>query len=297
MKTTIASLVLLHSFVSAFAQSTTASEGLLTRRYKEGELLTYHMKGANDNWRYEALAAGVVKKGSDGRFVEEYAWSGLMSNGAAVMLPPASINFRQTVSLDPGIYPAAPDLSDVHPMLVGPITDLLTFYVDFWLAARTGSLNHAGDHRFLPLGTPGSWADGIRVVLGQSSVDFDMTLGNIDQSRGIIALTVRHVPPQQPQEQLPAAWMQKPVADTPNNWVQVTKQEDRFQAAVGKETFEVHLDISLVNGEILSGTMENVVDEQERDCQDEALSHCGPPRNHPIRRHIELSLDRSTAKR
>jgi hypothetical protein len=43
-------------------------------------------------------------------------------------LSPASLSFRQTLSLDPAIQPSIPNLSQVQPFLIGPITDMLTFY-------------------------------------------------------------------------------------------------------------------------------------------------------------------------
>ena len=269
-----------------------AQDGPLTRRYQEGERLTYKMKGTNDNWQYEIQAKGVVRKDSTGRYVEEFAWTNLISDGAAVTLPPASIQFRQMLSLDHGEILAIPDLSVVHPMLIGPITDLLTFYNDLWLAIKVGKLTRAGDHLYYKFGAPASWADGNRVVLGESSIDFDITLSNIDESAKIATLLIRHVPPEQPQVRLAATWMREPVADTPNNWVQVVKKDGVFVAAVGKETFDVRMQVGMVDGKILSATLKNPVTTKERTCQDAALTKCGESRPTRIQRNIEISLDR-----
>lgn len=76
----------------------------MTRHYREGEKLTYHMNGSNrghsGTTTYEAEAMGVVKKNSEGKFVEEYEWFNLIVNSAPVPLSPAATNFRQVVSLD-----------------------------------------------------------------------------------------------------------------------------------------------------------------------------------------------------
>jgi len=282
--------VLLFSF-SAFAQDVPRGEALLARRYREGETLTYRMKGVNENWRYELQASGVVKKGESGKFTEEYAWSKLISDGKAFPLSAASQQFRQVLSLGPEKPPSMPNLAEVQPILIGPITDLMTFYVDLWLANRTGKLTHAGDHAYQKLGMPASWADGNYVVLGEDSIDFDMTLTNVDRSNQVATLLVRHVPPEEPAVHLPAAWMREPVADTKNNWVNVTKRDGKFVAAVGKETFDVQVKVSLVDGKILSGTMENPVKSRERDCEDAAYTKCGDPRPHEILRHIEIELE------
>jgi hypothetical protein len=266
--------------------------GPLTRRYQEGERLTYQMKASNENWRYEIQAAGIVKKNSGGKYVEEYAWSHLISNGAATGLPPASAQFRQILSLDPDVNPSIPNLSVVSPSLIGPITDLLTFYADLWLATRDGQLTHSGDHIYRKHGTPASWADGAYIVLGEDSIDFDITLTSLDESAKAATLLIRHVPPRQPQIQLPAAWMREPAAGTPNNWVQVMKKGGAYVAATGKETFAVQLKVSTEDGKILSGVIENVVDARERDCTDAALTSCGSPRSHHILRKVEITLDR-----
>lgn len=226
------------SFAQTSSQSTTPAMPIpspLTRRYTDGDKLTYHMKGNNDGWIYEALANGVVKKDASGNFVEEYGWSDFKSN-TPMSLSASSSSFRQALSLDPAIPPSIPNLSQVQPILIGPITDTLTFYSDLWLAIRQSDLRRPGDHAYVKVGEPASWADGTHVIVGESSIDFDLTLKQLDPSNQVAALLVRHVPPLQPKVKLPAAWMQAPVADTPNNWVQVARnQSGKYEAMVGKE--------------------------------------------------------------
>ena len=89
---------------------------LLSRQYREGETLAYHMKATNrgrsSTIRYEAYAKGTVKRNATG-FVEEYAWSNLNFNGQAIALPAS--DFRQMLSLDPGTPPGLPDFSPLIP--------------------------------------------------------------------------------------------------------------------------------------------------------------------------------------
>jgi hypothetical protein len=264
----------------------------LIRTYHEGEKLTYRMQAVNESVHYEIQASGVVKQNAAGNFIEEYAWSNLAANGKPFTLPEQSQQFRQILSLDPVKPPALPNLAAVHPNLIGPITDLLTFYVDLWMAARTGKLNRAGDHAYQKINATPSWADGSHVIVGEDSIDFEMTLTAVDRSNQVATLLVRHVPPPQPSIHLPAAWMREPVADTQNNWVQVAKENGKYNAAVGKETFDVQIKVSLADGKILSGSMENPVKTRERDCTDAALTNCGPPRPHDILRKVEISLER-----
>jgi hypothetical protein len=151
-----------------------------------------------------------------------------------------------------------PDLSQVIP-LVGPITDLLTFYSDLLLAARQSSLAKSGDHFYFKHGTPNSSADGNYILTGEDSIDFDISLTGVDHAAKIATAVVRYVVPAQPRIKLPADWMRTPVSDTPNNWVQVSKNfgsksdADKYVASVGKETFDVELKVSLADGRIISG--------------------------------------------
>jgi hypothetical protein len=262
----------------------------LARHYTEGEKLTYHMKGDNEGWTYEVQANGIVKKDASGHLVEEYGWSDFKSN-APMSLSATSLNFRQTLSLDPAIPPSIPNLSQVQPFLIGPITDLLTFYSDLWLAIQQSDLKRPGDHAYVKVGIPASWADGSYVTLGQDSIDFDLTLKELNTSTQIATLLVRHVPPAQPKVKLPVEWMQAPVADTANNWVQISKnQAGKYDAGVGKETFEVDIKVSLKDGKILSATLDNLVQTRRRECSDAALLDCGASTDHTIRRQIELHL-------
>lgn len=142
------------------------------------------------------------------------------------------------------------------------------------------------------MGAPASWADGVRIVLGEDSIDFDMTLSRVDESAGTVTLLVRHVPPKEPQIRFPAEWMRESAADTPNNWVNVVRQADGYLAQVGKETFDVTTTMSLLDGRILRGTLDNLVVARERDCGDAALQMCGSPRPREIKRYIEITLER-----
>lgn len=274
-------------------QVANGSPDRLARKYHEGEKILYHMKATNrgglNSVSYEVLAEGEVKK-DGGQFFEEIGWSNLSVNGKPVELPEASRNLRQIVSLVPDPkYTKFPDLSKVHPLLIGPVTDLATFYVDM-MVAHGHKLVRAGDHFRVEHGTPASWADGYRVIVGQDSIDFDVTLTKLDPSSHSAVITVRHVPPQQPQIKIPAEWMRTPVSDAPNNWVQVSKSKDgKYLAQVGKETFTADITISLDDGRILSAAMDNPVDAIGRECEDAALQNCGQPKQFQIRREIHIN--------
>jgi hypothetical protein len=69
-------------------------------------------------------------------------------------------------------------------------------------------------------------------------------------------------------------------------------KDDRYLAAVGKETFEVQITLSLVDGKILFATMDNPVQTLERECADSALTKCSDAKPRFIERRIEISLER-----
>jgi hypothetical protein len=265
---------------------------LLVRRYHEGDTLVYRMEATNQGrrrlLRYQAVATAVVRKDSAGRFIEDFVWSSLVRDDSAVALPATGAAVRQRLTLAPEI--AVPvDIAKADPRLIGPMLDLLTFYVDTWLAAKMPGLVHPGDHVRFPGNGSNSWADGRVLVLGEDAIDFDITLDSVDAARHVARVTVRHVPPAQMRVRLPADWMREPVAETPNNWVEVTNAGGgSWVASVGRETFDVVLSVSLTDGRILSATMDNPVEVKERVCSDAALTQCGEPARYRILRRIAV---------
>jgi len=265
---------------------------VLKREYRDGETLAYHMKAVNEGHlrtvRYEAEASVKVKEEPAGRFVESVAWTGLSVNGEMLVLTPASKEFREGLSLSPEYTLSVPDLSKVQPILIGPITDLLTFYADVQLAMRQNDLLKAGDHVYVKHGIPSSWADGTYTVFGQDSIDFDITLTNVGAASHEVTLLVRHVPPAKGLIPFPVAWMGEPVGKLPNNWAEVEKADGKYLAEVGKESFEVTIKLAMPSGRIISADMDNPVDVLERDCEDAALTKCNAPTRYRIHRQISL---------
>lgn len=280
----------LFAMSGTIAMSQSVSDPLI-RHYAEGQKLTYKMRGMNESWQYQVQAHGIVKRDSNGTYFEDYRWSHLVSAGQAVTLSAASLHFVEQLTLDANRQPAFPKLGRIDPRLIGPVTDMFTFYSDLWLAEKLGTLRRPGDRFYFKHGTPASWADGNAVLIGQDSIDFDFTLKDIDRSSDTATLLIRHIPPKKPEIALPAEWIHQPVADTANNWVQVRKSgAGKYLAAVGKELFDVRIVVSLVDGKILSASMDNEVKAIERECSDAALSQCLDPKPHLIHRQISIRL-------
>ncbi len=272
------------------AQPPSQPQNPLYRQYRDGETLVYNMTGLNESTHYTVQAQGVVEKDVTGAYFEEYRWTNLVSDGQPTPLSAEGAAFRERLSLDPNQSVTPPAPGTIDPKLLGPALDLMTFYVDLWLANKSGQLTHVGDHYSFKYGAPSSWANGSQVILGQSAIDFDLTLKSLDPSSGTAVLIVRHVPPEKSQIKLPAAWMQAPIADTPNNWVQIIKLPAKFLGMVGRETFTDEITVSLADGKILSASMDNSVKTVLRTCDDEALTQCDPPQPHEIVRKIQIAL-------
>jgi hypothetical protein len=170
-------LVLVQSGQVIFPQQPDTGLSPLQRRYTNGAVSNYEMTGDNDGWRYTIRALDVVKRDANGRYYEEIQWSDLTSN-ASQTLTPASLAFRQSLSLDdPASYMKVPNLTNVQPLLIGPITDTLTICSDLTLAIKA-----SGQSAYVPRSTPNSWANGQRVLLGQDVVDFTLKVEEVNPS-------------------------------------------------------------------------------------------------------------------
>ncbi len=85
----------------------------LTREYRDGETLAYHMTAVNEGHlrtvRYEAEASAKVTQEPPGPFFENVAWTSLIVNGQPLVLTPASRHFRERLSLSPEYTLSVPD--------------------------------------------------------------------------------------------------------------------------------------------------------------------------------------------
>jgi len=267
----------------------------IRRHYSEGEVMKYKLTlnyTQNGQPAYVSISHAVitVKKTADNIFYESVQWTHQEKDGAETSLSPESRNVRQLVSLDPAFKLSIPDLSKIIPF-IEPITDTLTFYADLQLAIRRGMRLEAGQRLYVSHGKPNSWAGGSTLV-GRDCIDFELTISDVDKEHNCAYLRVRHLPPPGGCGEPPAAWMKKPVSDTPNNWYQVTKTgETAYTAAAAKEIFDDEIKISLTDGRILSASQTNPVIGEQRLCRDAALTDCEKPEKFTIERSLFFSPD------
>ncbi len=285
----VAGLALALAALAGGARAQVTPRSPLVRRYREGEAIHYRMEATNQHGdrlvRYAAEADGRVERDSVGRFVEVLTWSHLVQNDSAVALPTGTEATRQRLSLAQE-FPLPPTAPPAEPRLTGPALDLLTFYIDLWVAAKL-PLYQPGNRFAFPGRGSNSWANGTTLVIAEDAVDFDLTLTAVDTAAGLARVMARHVPPGTARVRLPSEWMQRPAFGSPNNWVQVSREPDgTWVASVGRETFDVLLTVSLADGSLREAEMDNPVDVLERTCRDEALTACGEAVRYRIVRHI-----------
>jgi hypothetical protein len=274
---------------SAFAAVAFPQEpALFVRRYVEGDRVSYLMKGSENETTYEVRMTATTATRTDGQFFESLAWSAMKTDGQPRSLSAAAQQFRLAVTTEGATPFALPDLSKAEG-LIAPVTDAMTFYADLFIARRQNALKLPGDRATYHNPTVASWADGRSVLIGEDHVEFEIAVADVDRASGVGVLLIKHVPPAAPQVRLNAEWMRAPVADTPNNWVMVSKTRNGYTASVGKETFDVELRIAIADGRLLSATLDNPVTAITRECTDQALIQCGPARPSPVLRRVTMA--------
>jgi hypothetical protein len=127
------------------------------------------------------------------------------------------------------------------------------------------------------------------LLVGESSVDFDVTLIDVKAAEHTATVSVRHVVPPDPAIKLTAEWMRKPVGDGANNWTQVRRAPNgKYVASIGREVVNVTFVLDTGDGRILSATLDDPVEVLERECEDFALAKCAEPSRYKVFREVEL---------
>lgn len=249
------------------------------RQYKEGQTLVYRMRGINDGRHYEAVSHHLVKKKGDS-YYEEVVWKSLNYEGKKIDLSPMK-DFRQIVSLDSNFVNSMPDIASLDPrsipFILGPILDLMTFYVDLNPRLFASKINELekGTRLTIPYNKPSSWADGRRVILGEDCIDFRLTFQSSEKRKPL--LRVEHIPPQSNLNlNLPEDWMRIPVSKLgPNNWVQIIKTsipQTPYMVSYGYEYFDVHIYLDSGDGKIVFAEMYNPVEKMNRTAGDVTMA-------------------------
>ena len=73
MKNSYTALAVLLASTLVSAQMPAPGGNPLTRHYRDGETLAYHMTATNDDWHYTADASATVKKTDSGSALKSFA--------------------------------------------------------------------------------------------------------------------------------------------------------------------------------------------------------------------------------
>ncbi|MFC1745855.1 hypothetical protein ACFL35_17820 [Candidatus Riflebacteria bacterium] len=231
----------------------------------------YKMNGFNDGKRYQAISRHVVKKKA-GTFFEEVTWISFKSGKKVIDIKPMK-KFVQIISLDQNFKVVFPDIRKIEgkmrKYIVGPIFDLLTFYVDLnpgLFYAKIDELEN-GYPIVFPFNKKSSWADGQFIILGEDCIDFRVTFQNNKKNKPL--LRVEHIAPESNLDiNLPEKWMNVPIGQGKNNWVQIAKMKNMFGVSYGYEYFDVHIYIDPEDGKINYASMYNPVERLNRICKE-----------------------------
>ncbi len=270
------------------------------RKYKEGNSFYYKMIGFNNGKEYEAVSHHQVKKQGD-TFFEKVNWVSLQFDGKVISLKSMK-DFDQILSLDKKHSGSFPDISKIdgkiRNLIVGPIFDLMTFYVDLnpRLFFKKIDELEKGQPILFPYNKPSSWADGHFVILGEDCINFRILFQN-DKKRPF--LRVEHIAPEKNLNiTFPEKWMKNTIGPGENNWVQIRRLNEKYAVSYGYEYFDDHIYIDPETGIILYANMYNPVDFYTRVCGHiemnkksiTGITECGPISTQHIFRNITIRL-------
>ena len=189
---------------------------------------------------------------------------------------------------DGGVGLALPDIAGWDMAVVGPVTDLLTFFVAISPQAGIDSVSQVGQTCVLPEAPVASWANGESIPVGQDCIQISVTLKEIHEDTAVFE--TRFMPPEEAGLEMLKPWMDESVvAGTPNNFQQQMSMGDAAAVMWGREEFVVTSTVRRADGMLLSATMSNELQlKMKIGCSSE-LESC----KHEIPLHIrrELSLE------
>lgn len=258
------------------------------RHYVKGQVSNYSYTENEDGavTTAEARLRSYIHGGIGGEQVKwfELTSAGQNMNAQARAFPPYDL------SLDPrdpdGL--ALPNTQTAGDLL-GPITDLGTFYVDLSIPVGIDNLHQPGQSYTDPTPLSGNFASATSPV-GQDLIQLTTTLTSLNATQATFTST--YVPPPQGGLTLTQPFMDSPVCgSTPNNFELVQQQGTGYQALWGCENFTVTTVVNRPSGQIVSAQITNPLQLDEVTCTDEALTDCQAPVPLTIPRTAQLTKD------
>ncbi|MGH9657136.1 MAG: hypothetical protein ACRD96_01255 [Bryobacteraceae bacterium] len=249
-----------------------------------GQIFRYEMKTTVDGGAGVETATSVHEVVvRDGIPRERVRWTGLVGSDGVDYGEAA----RKAGTMELSLHPAGP-LELVkpagNPRMVGPVTDLYTFF--FAVSPRAGvtRAEGPGDVYVRPEPVMGDWSDGEQFLIGQDRTEVRIKL--VSREPRLVYETA-FVPPAAGGLEMARDWMREPVCGpAPNNFQMVRRQGEQFVVLWGCEEFTTRTEMD--SGRIERATMNNVLRWRMRVCMDRELGRCFDQPNLSRRRRVEL---------
>ena len=267
------------------------------RVYSPGKEYRYRMVRSyfeNGKFKREEVAESIHVVAKEPPLSERIAFDRLSrtQDGKTDDLSEAIAKFPAwDVSLSPtdgGVGLALPDILGWDMAVVGPVTDLLTFWVAISPQAGIDKVSKVGQSYVLPEAPVASWANGVDIPVGQDCIQISITLKELGESTAVFE--TRFMPPEEASLKMLKSWMDESVVEgTPNNFQQQMSMGEAAMVMWGREYFVVTSTVRRADGMLLSATMSNELQlKMKIGCSSE-LQAC----KHEVPLHIrrELSLE------
>jgi hypothetical protein len=283
----LAMLIITRSALPQVGQGTSPSEHFqYSRRYLAGEKYAYELKALTEgeSTALAAVAEVEVRMDADVPY-ERIRWVSLKDGDtdeseAARRVPPTEFSLARRGSLQ---FTKPTD----NPKMLGPVTDLYTFYFAVSPLAGIENVSQDGEEYVRPEPITGDWSDGKDYLVGQSHVEVRMRLVKAGPDR--VTYQTAFVPTHGLRTE--TAWMSAPVcAGQPNNFQMIRRQGDGYVAVWGCEEFKVETEVGARTGRILSAHMDDRLTWKLMYCTDRELTKCSPLPDRKQHRLVDLSL-------
>jgi hypothetical protein len=264
------------------------------RRYEAGGEFSYHLEDRRRQQAGESVSTTIAAAKSShqvafegGVPVETVRWTEAIDLATGqhrtdlAAVPISRISLHPNGPIEPG-KPAG------DPLMIGMITDLVTFYIAASPKVGIANLHLPGD-KAATAPVYGNFADGTTFLVGQGKVSVEVAMTAL--SPDLVEYSTYMQPLAFEPGELHREFMQQPAcSNAPNNIQYVRAQGAGYLAAWGCETITIQTKIDRQSGIIVEALMVSYLLQNVKMCQDAALTQCsdGPPIEE--NRTVELKL-------
>jgi hypothetical protein len=288
-------LIILSLFLPVLPEVQGQAPYVFERRYQPGQEFSYRIEDRRRQQSGEAVTSTIAVARSTHRVaveagvpVEVVGWIDVMDLVTGDHrtnlggLPASRVSLHPNGPIEPG-KPAG------DPLMIGMITDLVTFYIAVSPKVGAANLHLPGDKASAPAPVYGDFADGTAFLVGRDKfrVDVEMTA----LSGQLVEYATYMQPLAFEPGELHREFMQQPACPSaPNNIQYVRRQSESYLAAWGCESIAIKTKIDRQSGAIVEALMVNYLLQNVKTCQDAALTQCTDSPQIEENRTVDLKL-------